>query len=49
MARTDISAIPAHIRRLAMGDPPARSILFVGIRAALAAPVTSFLSHFRVA
>ena len=39
--------IPAHIRRLAMGDPPARSLLWVGIRAALTAPVTSPLSHFR--
>lgn len=41
--------IPAHIRALAFGDPPSRSALWVGIRAALTAPVTSTLSFFRAA
>lgn len=41
--------IPAHIRRLAMGEPPARSLMWIAIRGALLAPVTSPLSHFRSA
>lgn len=41
------NAIPAHIRRLAFGEPPARSLLFIGIRGALLAPPGSILSFFR--
>lgn len=39
--------MPAHLRRLIEGDEPARTHLFIAIRAALAAPVASWLSHFR--
>jgi hypothetical protein len=39
--------IPAHIRALAFGDPPARNHLFIGIRAALLSPPGSLLSFFR--
>lgn len=38
--------MPAHIRRLMMGDEPARTHLFIGIRAALAAPAGSWLSFW---
>lgn len=41
--------IPAHIRALAFGEPPARSLLWVAIRGALMAPPGSPLSHFRAA
>lgn len=41
--------MPAYIRRLLEGDPPARSLMWIAIRGALMAPVTSPLSHFRAA
>lgn len=41
--------MPAYIRRLLEGDPPARSLLWVAIRGALLAPVGSPLSFFRAA
>lgn len=40
--------IPAHIRALAFGEPPARSLLWVGIWGALLAPPGSPLSFFKV-